>query len=143
MPAILPVLLQVNNFTINFGPQHPAAHGVLRLVLEMKGEQQQQHQHYLLQGAAEAAAAPVASGSSSSNTCCKRQQRQQHLLQGEQQRRLMNSWRIGSGVRCTSTAKHAAVPTEFLKTAAPCREGCTKMLAGCMHGRPAWLQCRG
>jgi NADH:ubiquinone oxidoreductase subunit D len=32
-------LLQVNNFTINFGPQHPAAHGVLRLVLEMKGEQ--------------------------------------------------------------------------------------------------------
>jgi NADH:ubiquinone oxidoreductase subunit D len=33
---------QVNQFTINFGPQHPAAHGVLRLVLEMKGEQQQQ-----------------------------------------------------------------------------------------------------
>jgi hypothetical protein len=29
---------KVNNFTINFGPQHPAAHGVLRLVLEMKGE---------------------------------------------------------------------------------------------------------
>lgn len=28
----------MNNFTINFGPQHPAAHGVLRLVLEMKGE---------------------------------------------------------------------------------------------------------
>ncbi len=27
-----------NNFTINFGPQHPAAHGVLRLVLEMDGE---------------------------------------------------------------------------------------------------------
>jgi NADH dehydrogenase (ubiquinone) Fe-S protein 2 len=26
------------NFTINFGPQHPAAHGVLRLVLEMNGE---------------------------------------------------------------------------------------------------------
>ena len=24
------------NFTINFGPQHPAAHGVLRLVLESK-----------------------------------------------------------------------------------------------------------
>lgn len=37
-------LLQVNNFTINFGPQHPAAHGVLRLVLEMKGEHQQQLQ---------------------------------------------------------------------------------------------------
>lgn len=28
----------VKNFTINFGPQHPAAHGVLRLVLEMNGE---------------------------------------------------------------------------------------------------------
>ena len=28
----------VRNFTINFGPQHPAAHGVLRLVLEMNGE---------------------------------------------------------------------------------------------------------
>ena len=25
-------------FTINFGPQHPAAHGVLRLVLELEGE---------------------------------------------------------------------------------------------------------
>ena len=29
---------KVKNFTINFGPQHPAAHGVLRLVLEMSGE---------------------------------------------------------------------------------------------------------
>ena len=29
---------QVKNFTINFGPQHPAAHGVLRLVLELNGE---------------------------------------------------------------------------------------------------------
>ncbi|HUK07685.1 MAG TPA: NADH-quinone oxidoreductase subunit D [Stellaceae bacterium] len=29
---------QIKNFTINFGPQHPAAHGVLRLVLEMDGE---------------------------------------------------------------------------------------------------------
>ena len=27
-----------NTFTINFGPQHPAAHGVLRLVLELDGE---------------------------------------------------------------------------------------------------------
>ena len=26
------------NFTINFGPQHPAAHGVLRLVVELDGE---------------------------------------------------------------------------------------------------------
>ncbi|MCF3935103.1 NADH-quinone oxidoreductase subunit D [Acuticoccus sp. M5D2P5] len=29
---------QVRNFNINFGPQHPAAHGVLRLVLELDGE---------------------------------------------------------------------------------------------------------
>ena len=29
---------KVKNFTINFGPQHPAAHGVLRLVLELNGE---------------------------------------------------------------------------------------------------------
>src|SRR5690606_10281956 len=29
---------EIHNFTLNFGPQHPAAHGVLRLVLEMEGE---------------------------------------------------------------------------------------------------------
>ncbi|CAM6095035.1 unnamed protein product [Calypogeia fissa] len=29
---------EIKNFTLNFGPQHPAAHGVLRLVLEMNGE---------------------------------------------------------------------------------------------------------
>ena len=29
---------KIKNFTINFGPQHPAAHGVLRLVLELQGE---------------------------------------------------------------------------------------------------------
>ncbi len=29
---------EIRNYTINFGPQHPAAHGVLRLVLEMDGE---------------------------------------------------------------------------------------------------------
>jgi NADH dehydrogenase (ubiquinone) Fe-S protein 2 len=34
--AVIPK--KVKNFTINFGPQHPAAHGVLRLVLEMNGE---------------------------------------------------------------------------------------------------------
>ena len=30
--------LQITNYTVNFGPQHPAAHGVLRLVLELDGE---------------------------------------------------------------------------------------------------------
>ena len=30
--------VHINNVTVNFGPQHPAAHGVLRLVLEMDGE---------------------------------------------------------------------------------------------------------
>ena len=29
---------KVKNYTVNFGPQHPAAHGVLRLILEMNGE---------------------------------------------------------------------------------------------------------
>ena len=29
---------EIKNFTMNFGPQHPAAHGVLRMVLEMDGE---------------------------------------------------------------------------------------------------------
>ena len=29
---------QIKNLTLNFGPQHPAAHGVLRLVLELDGE---------------------------------------------------------------------------------------------------------
>ncbi len=30
--------VEIKNLTLNFGPQHPAAHGVLRLVLEMDGE---------------------------------------------------------------------------------------------------------
>lgn len=30
---------KIKNYTMNFGPQHPAAHGVLRLVLELNGEQ--------------------------------------------------------------------------------------------------------
>ena len=30
--------VKIKPLTINFGPQHPAAHGVLRMVLEMDGE---------------------------------------------------------------------------------------------------------
>ena len=30
--------VEIRNYTMNFGPQHPAAHGVLRLVLELDGE---------------------------------------------------------------------------------------------------------
>jgi NADH dehydrogenase (ubiquinone) Fe-S protein 2 len=30
--------IKIKNYTMNFGPQHPAAHGVLRLVLELNGE---------------------------------------------------------------------------------------------------------
>lgn len=33
-----PMEKTVKNMTLNFGPQHPAAHGVLRLVLELDGE---------------------------------------------------------------------------------------------------------
>ncbi len=36
-PDIAPQI-DVKNMTLNFGPQHPAAHGVLRLILEMDGE---------------------------------------------------------------------------------------------------------
>jgi NADH dehydrogenase (ubiquinone) Fe-S protein 2 len=32
------VVQKIKNFTINFGPQHPAAHGVLRLLMELSGE---------------------------------------------------------------------------------------------------------
>ena len=32
------MVTSLKNFTVNFGPQHPAAHGVLRLVLELDGE---------------------------------------------------------------------------------------------------------
>jgi NADH dehydrogenase (ubiquinone) Fe-S protein 2 len=35
---IMSSLKKIKNLTLNFGPQHPAAHGVLRLVLELDGE---------------------------------------------------------------------------------------------------------
>ena len=38
MTESLPGEKSLKNFSINFGPQHPAAHGVLRMVLELDGE---------------------------------------------------------------------------------------------------------
>jgi len=32
------LMTEIRNYTMNFGPQHPAAHGVLRVVMEMDGE---------------------------------------------------------------------------------------------------------
>lgn len=29
---------KIKNLTLNFGPQHPAAHGVLRLIVHLEGE---------------------------------------------------------------------------------------------------------
>ena len=36
--ALTPKTVEIDSHAINFGPQHPAAHGVLRLILEMDGE---------------------------------------------------------------------------------------------------------
>src|ERR1700756_3384030 len=38
MTAVKTAEAEIENYTVNFGPQHPAAHGVLRLILEMDGE---------------------------------------------------------------------------------------------------------
>jgi NADH-quinone oxidoreductase subunit D len=38
VPALATKTFEVDSHTINFGPQHPSAHGVLRLILEMDGE---------------------------------------------------------------------------------------------------------
>ena len=32
------IATEIKNFTINFGPQHPAAHGVLRMIVQLNGE---------------------------------------------------------------------------------------------------------
>ena len=37
-PALVPVDKNVQNIALNFGPQHPAAHGVLRMILILDGE---------------------------------------------------------------------------------------------------------
>jgi len=37
--AKIPAKKTLKSFTLNFGPQHPSAHGVLRLILELCGEQ--------------------------------------------------------------------------------------------------------
>ncbi|MBV9653929.1 MAG: NADH-quinone oxidoreductase subunit D [Acetobacteraceae bacterium] len=37
-PAVGKRMIEIDSHSINFGPQHPAAHGVLRLILEMDGE---------------------------------------------------------------------------------------------------------
>ena len=37
-PALVPVDKSVQNIALNFGPQHPAAHGVLRMILILDGE---------------------------------------------------------------------------------------------------------
>ena len=38
---------KIKNLNLNFGPQHPAAHGVLRLILELDGEVVEKQIHIL------------------------------------------------------------------------------------------------
>lgn len=40
-------MAEIKNYSLNFGPQHPAAHGVLRLVLELDGEVVQRADHHI------------------------------------------------------------------------------------------------
>ena len=70
-------MAEIRNFTMNFGPQHPAAHGVLRLVLEMDGEVIQKadpHIGLLHRGteklAESQAVQPVASATWTGSTTC-------------------------------------------------------------------------
>ena len=39
--------IEINSTTLNFGPQHPAAHGVLRLVVELDGEVVERAEHHI------------------------------------------------------------------------------------------------
>src|SRR3954465_420964 len=51
---------QIKNFTSNFGPQHPAAHGVSRSVLEMNGEVVERAEPHI--GSLQCAARSLAAG---------------------------------------------------------------------------------
>ena len=71
-------MAEIRNFTLNFGPQHPAAHGVLRLVLEMDGETIQKADPHIGPAASghreagrDQAVQPVASATWTGSTTCR------------------------------------------------------------------------